>query len=184
MKRIFIALKIDPEVPLLKIISSLKSDLIIEKIKWTSIDNIHITLAFPGNTEEKDIEIIKAMLTEKCEGFGKFELIIKGAGVFKNLSDPRVIWVGIELSEKLFQLNNVIIKGLRDAGSNIEYRPFKPHLTIGRIKYINNKTALKTYTDKYQNTEIQRFQVKEVILYESILKQTGPVYNPICNFKL
>ena len=184
MKRIFIALKIDPEETLLKMIASLQSDLSTDKIKWTRNDNIHITLAFLGDTDEKNIQIIKEMLPGKVEGFGKFELIIKGAGVFKNPDDPRVIWTGIEPSEKLMQLNDIITNGLKNACHYVSSQPFNPHLTLGRIKFIKNKEALKTTIDKYNMVEIQRTQINEVILYESILLNTGPIYNPIMSFKL
>jgi len=184
LKRIFIAVKIESDETLLKLISSLKAGLSNDSIKWTNPDNIHITLAFLGDTEEEKIKIISSMLKEKCEGFGIFELIIKGSGVFKNLSDPRVIWIGIEPSEKLVQLNGFIMNGLKDAGIKIEDQHFKPHLTLGRIKYLNDKSVLKTLIDKYQKTEIQKVPVNEVILYESILLQSGPVYKPISKFKL
>jgi len=184
MKRIFIAVKVEAGETLLRLISSLKSGLGTESIKWTNPDNIHITLAFLGDTEEEQIKIISAMLKGKCEGFGKFELIIKGSGVFKNLSDPRVLWTGIEPSEKLMQLNDFIKNGLKGAGINIEDRLFKPHLTLGRIKYLKTGNALKELIEKYRDTEIQKVPVNEVILYESILLQSGPVYKPVSKFKL
>jgi 2'-5' RNA ligase len=82
------------------------------------------------------------------------------------------------------QLNDSIMNGLKDAGISIEDRPFKPHLTLGRIKYLKDKAVLKTLMDKYQNAEIQKVPVNEVILYESILLQTGPVYKPIGMFMI
>jgi len=179
MKRIFIALKVVPGETLLRMISILKSGLNNEKIKWTSIDNIHITLAFLGDTEEKRIKTISEMLKEKCEVFGNFDLTIKGAGVFKNLNDPRIIWAGIEPSEKLILLNEIIINGLKGAGTDIEYHSFNPHLTIGRVRDIKDKMLLKTYLDKFQNRVIQTVPVNEVILYESILLHSGPVYKQI-----
>ena len=184
MKRIFIAVKVEAGETLLKMISSFKSGLINETIKWTKPDNIHITLAFLGDTEEEMIKIISEMLKEKCEGSGKFELIIKGSGVFKNISEPRVIWTGIEPSEKFSQLNGLIKSGLGDAGIEIEDRPFNPHLTLGRIKHIKDKEVLKSLINGYQNKEIQKVAVNEVILYESILLPPGPVYKPIGKFKL
>ena len=177
-------MKVEAGETLLKMISSLKSLLSNESIKWISLDNIHITLAFLGDTEEKMIKVIGSMLKEKCEGSEKFELTIKGSGVFKNLSNPRIIWIGIEPSEKLFHLNANIINGLKKLDVKIEDRPFKPHLTIGRIKHLDDKEMLKVLIEKYQNLEIQKMQVNEVILYESILLQSGPVYKPISKFKL
>jgi 2'-5' RNA ligase len=38
--------------------------------------------------------------------------------------------------------------------------------------------------EKYQDSEIQRIRVNEVILYESILLQSGPVYKPITRINL
>ncbi len=184
MRRIFIALKVEAEESLLKMISTLKSRLSNESIKWTNPDNIHITLSFLGDTEENLIKVIKTMLNEKCKGSGKFELIIRGSGVFKNLSDPRIIWIGIEPSEKLMRLNGFIMKGLKELGINTEERPFKPHLTIGRIKHLNDKKSLEAVMEKYQDSEIQNTGVNEVILYESILLQSGPVYKPIAKFSL
>ena len=64
------------------------------------------------------------------------KLLIKGAGVFKNFSDPRIIWTGIEPSEKLNQLYEVCKAGLKDTGIYLEESTFNPHLTLGRIKSI------------------------------------------------
>ena len=184
MKRIFIALKVEAEEPLLVMISSLKSGLSKDIIKWTSPDNIHITLAFLGNTEEKNIKNIGSMLKEKCIGSGKFELVLKGLGVFRNMSDPRIIWTGLEHSEKLIHLNNIIMSGLNDLDIKMEDRPFNPHLTIGRIKHINDREILKSLIEKFENSEMQLIPVDEVILYESILFPTGAVYKPLVKFNL
>ena len=69
-------------------------------------------------------------------------------------------------------------------GIEIEDRPFKPHLTIGRIKHLKDKVTLKALIDKYKNLEIQNTVMNEVILYESILLQSGPVYEPLARFNL
>ncbi len=124
------------------------------------------------------------MLQKKCEGSGRVELFIRGSGVFRNVNDPRIIWIGIAPSEKLLNLNSRIMKGLTELGIKIEDRPFKPHLTIGRIKRLNDKETLRALIEKYQNLEIQKSVIKEVILYESILLQSGPVYKPLTRYNL
>jgi RNA 2',3'-cyclic 3'-phosphodiesterase len=184
MKRIFIAVKVEPGETLLKMISSFKSVLNGENIKWTNADNIHITLVFLGDTEEEQIRIISNILKESCEGFGKFELMIRGSGVFKSINDPRVIWAGIEPSEKFKNLNELIKSGLKTAGIMLEERPFKPHLTLGRIKRLKQAINIKELTARYSDVEIQRIAVTEIILFESILLQTGPVYKKIAGFMI
>jgi RNA 2',3'-cyclic 3'-phosphodiesterase len=184
MKRIFIALKVDPSPALLSLISTLKSVLSRDSIKWTNPENIHITLAFLGDTEENIIENISSMLKEKCAGSGNFELVIKGCGLFRSINDPRIIWTGIKPSENLLQLNETVMKGLKELMIKLEERPFKPHLTLGRIKHVNDKEILRTLTEKFENSEIQIVHVNEVILYESILMVSGPVYKPLAKYSL
>lgn len=184
MKRIFIAVKVEAGLNLLNIITSLKSGLENEKINWTNPDNIHITLAFLGDTKEKQVKSIGAILKKRCEGSGSFELILKGSGVFKSFKDPRIIWTGIEPSEKMIHLNQLVKTGLTESGIVIEDRPFKPHLTLGRVKHIGDTDALKRLLESYNDMEIQKVPVNEVILYESILLQTGPLYKPIVKIAL
>ena len=184
IKRIFIAVKINPGDTLLNMISCFKTGLINERIKWTETENFHTTLAFLGDTEENKIQQVGKMLRRVCEGFGDFEIVIKGAGVFKNFKDPRVIWTGIEPSEKLNKLYESVKLGLQDTDITIEDRTFNPHLTLGRIKSINDNETLKLLVTKYMNTEMQKQPVSDVILYESILIHSGPVYKPIGKFHL
>jgi len=184
MKRIFIAIKIEPENDLLRIYSSLKSVLGIEKINWVDPLNIHLTLAFLGDTEEERIKVAAIMLKKQCCGFGEFDFNLSGTGVFKDFNDPRVIWIGVNESEKLAELYGRIKTGLEDTGFKTEDRPFRPHITIGRIKFLRDPGALQSAVEKYRDMEVQKVNVQKVILYESILKPAGPVYKPIGIFKL
>jgi 2'-5' RNA ligase len=184
MKRIFIAVKIEAGETLIKMISSFRDGLKNENIKWIAPDNLHITLAFLGDTQEDKIKAIITILKEICERSVEFEIEIKGTGVFKNIKDPRVIWTGIEPSEKLIQLHHMIRIGLKDTAINIEDRHFKPHLTLGRIRNLTDIRALNTHIAEYQNREIQKVPVSDVILYESILHHSGPVYTPIIKVDL
>jgi 2'-5' RNA ligase len=184
MKRIFIAVKIEAGAELLRMISSFKALLGAESIKWVDPGNIHLTLAFLGDTEEKRITNLSSMLKEKCTDFGDFVFILKGTGIFKSYREPRVIWVGIKSSEKLLKLNDLIMNELKDAEFKTEDRPFKPHLTLGRIRSLKDIDNLKTVLEIYKNTEIQTVNVKEVVLFESILRQTGPLYKPLGKFNL
>ncbi len=184
MKRVFIAIKADAGGELLRMISTLKVLLASEKIKWVDPANIHLTLAFLGETEEKQIKKLGAMLKDKCAGFQEFEFVLTGAGIFKNYNDPKVIWAGIRSSERLSELSSIITSGLKETGFNAEDRLFRPHLTIGRIRSISDAGKLKNILERYRETEFQTVPVKEVILFESILMQTGPLYKHLGKFSL
>ena len=184
LKRIFIALKIEPDTIFTGILQSLKSLAAGEKITWVDPGNIHLTLTFLGDTEEDRIKIAGLMLKRECSGFGEFNIRLKGAGFFKNSRDPKVIWIGVADSEMLIRLYEKILSGLKDTGFRIEERPFRPHITLGRIRFLKNPEILNSVIDKYGEAEIQEVNVEEVILYESILRPVGPIYKPVGRFSL
>ena len=184
MKRIFIAIKVNPEGELLIMFSSLKVALGSENIKWVDPVNIHLTLAFLGDTEEKRIRVLSNILKNKCCGFGEFDFNLTGTGVFKNFRDPRVLWVGIRSAEKLIQLNKILAEGLNLDGFEIEDRQFKPHLTLGRVKSVRDMENLKTVLERFRDNQFQIVHVREVILFESILLQTGPIYKSLAKYSL
>ena len=184
MKRIFIAIKIVAGKELSEMISSFRSGFSENDIKWTHTDNIHVTLAFLGDTDEKLIEDISAMLSRVCVQHKPFRLLLKGAGLFRSISDPRIIWAGVEPSDELSSLNSAIIAGLKKLNIRLENRPFNPHLTIGRIKHLPDPPVLQSLITGYRNIVLQKVDVKEVILFESLLLRTGPVYKPVSSFPL
>ena len=184
MKRIFIAVKVDPGGELLRMFSSLKAMLEAENIKWVDPANIHLTLSFLGDTEEKRIGVLSRMLSDTCTGFGEFDFNLTGTGVFKNFRDPRILWVGVRSAEKLIQLNKKISEGLILNGFETEERQFKPHLTLGRVKSVKDTENLKILLESYRDVQFQTVNINEVILFESILRLSGPIYKPLAKFTL
>lgn len=184
MKRTFIAIKVDPEPLFLNIDSTLKALLKEERITWVEPSNLHVTLAFLGDTEEVMINIASILLKKICTDVCEFSFNLQGTGVFRSYNDPRVFWCGIAHSQELINLNKQVMIGLADAGFRMEERYFKPHITLGRIKSIRDISRLKNAVDQFQSTLIQKVFVRDVILFESILKPSGPLYKPLGRFKL
>ncbi len=181
MKRIFVAIKVCPGDLLLKTMVSLKAHFTGNIIKWTDMDNIHITLAFLGDTAENKIPAIITALQRACSLTQKFDIILKSSGLFRNINDPRILWIGIDRSETLIRLNSLIRSGLEETGFNVENSSFSPHITIGRVRRnaATDKDMLSAFLNNYRNIIFQTIKVREVILYESILFQSGPVYKPV-----
>ncbi|HEX2919736.1 MAG TPA: RNA 2',3'-cyclic phosphodiesterase [Bacteroidales bacterium] len=184
MKRVFIAIKIDPDKNCRKFISTLRSELADESIKWTSEENLHVTLSFLGNVEENTIPGLKNMLTTISSDYREFELIITGLGVFKSLNDPKIIQAGIYHSETLNALQLRIEQALVEEGFETDKKQFVPHLTLGRVKLMKNVRKLKTLLLKCHSYEIQKIIIRNVILFESVLTQKGPVYTPLSKHDL
>jgi 2'-5' RNA ligase len=184
MKRIFTAIKLHPSPRFLEVYHFLKENLQPERIKWVEEYNLHLTLKFFGETEEQKIPAIRKALKKAVEQSASFEMELKGTGIFGSSYNPRVIWFGIEPNPGLRQLYENEWKELDALGYVPDSQNFVPHLTIGRIKNIANKRFFQEVINLYQNDFLQTEHVKELILFESILRQEGPVYKIIESFPL
>ncbi len=184
MKRTFIAIKIHSGEKMRMILDYFKQTLSEEKIKWVSPEIMHITFAFLGDTDEKIIPSISEKINRISQDFSPFELKFRSTGLFKNIRDPRVIWIGTEINPLLQNLKMRIDDELSEYGFEKENREFRPHLTLGRIKWIKNISALEQAIQQYKDQEVQKELINELIFYESILKPEGPEYIPIIKFPL
>ncbi|NLJ30676.1 MAG: RNA 2',3'-cyclic phosphodiesterase [Clostridiales bacterium] len=93
--------------------------------RFTSGENLHLTLAFLGETDREE-DVRRAMDSVAAP---PFELRTGGLGRF-----PRggVCWAGTEPCPPLFDLQRRLSAALRGSGFRLETRPFVPHITLGR----------------------------------------------------
>jgi RNA 2',3'-cyclic 3'-phosphodiesterase len=184
MKRLFVAIRINPDKEFLDQIRKLKSGLQHERIKWVEEHNIHITLKFFGDTEEKMIPGISGILRNIAMETQPFSLLLKQLGVFGSTYDPRVVWVGIEPYQDLVNLMKRIQAELKSLGFEPDRQNTVPHLTLGRIKMLKDKKLFQEIIDKYRAISSRELKCDSFVLYESILKKEGPVYKALEVFPL
>lgn len=178
--RIFVALNIPDEVKdqLFDIIDELHID---KSLKWESKEKIHLTLKFVGEVDE---ELIPQIINELTflEQYKTQILQITGFGFFFHFKEPKVLWAGLKYSDELKniaeRLNDFFVK----YGIEKENRPFKPHLTLMRIK--NNPGD--NFINKFKNSKFEpiSFQSNSISLIKSELKPSGAVYTEIKKYKL
>ena len=184
MKRLFAALKIYPDAEFLAKYRKLKTDLHHEQIKWVEERNIHITLKFFGETDERKISVISSALGKRAGSTSSFRLQLAGLGIFGSSYAPRVIWVGIEPFEELALMMKSIHSDLAAAGFEPDRQNLVPHLTLGRIKFLQDKILFGRTIDKFRNIASAPIAIEEVILYESILHREGPEYIALDRYPL
>jgi RNA 2',3'-cyclic 3'-phosphodiesterase len=184
MKRLFAAIKIQASPEFSRILNLLCSELRYERIKWVETQNIHITLKFFGETDEKQIPAIKRALQAAAGQSRGFTMKIRRTGIFGSRYDPKVVWFGIDPEPSLDLLATNTVAELRKEGWEPDRQNFVPHLTIGRIRELKDKALFQQVIDKYREANIQEQLVSEVILYESILQKEGPLYVKLASFEL
>ncbi len=183
MKRTFIAIKILPDKNLLNAYNEIINSFENDKIKWVEPDNFHITLKFLGDTQDIDIQNIAKDL-EIIGRHKEFPISIENFGVFPNIRSPRVFWFGVKNFLPLEKIKNEIDNIVQKYGFATDTKKFKPHLTIARPKFINDRKIIEKFIEKYQNKTIQEAKIDKIIFYESTLTRQGAIYTPIKTINL
>ncbi|MDD5748490.1 MAG: RNA 2',3'-cyclic phosphodiesterase, partial [Actinomycetota bacterium] len=142
-------------------------------VRWVPKDNLHVTVKFLGRDSEM---IVPGLLDNmgKIKELLPLSLIVGGIGGFPSSRSAKVIWVGTEDSkEKLRKIYKILEKELENYGIEKEGRKFMPHITIGR-----SREPVNIPVDKIEIQPLE-FIVREIALYESILKPGGALYSII-----
>jgi len=133
----------------------------LEEMKSVNTKNLHITVAFIGNTDEDKInEIIENLSNVK---FFEFEIVLEGVGTF----DKRVIWLGAK-SKELEDLTEQISSVLGLEGE------FFGHVTLARA----NGSDFETEFDKIKESSLKEI-IKVNTLMSSELFSDGPKHSVI-----
>lgn len=184
MKRTFIAIPIQAGPKLRETHTKLQNELKNEKIKWVEADHFHLTLFFLGDTRDDQVEQVDRMLAALVREFSDFTIRLEGLGVFKNIRKPRVLWAGIKDYEPMRKIKSALDREMSPLGFEPDKREFKPHLTLARIKWIDDREKLRHLIDAHQQQPWQSAHIDQLIYFESRLTQSGPVYTPIGRYKL
>lgn len=136
-------------------------------------ENIHVTLAFLGETGERDIGRIVKKASEIAEKYEGFECRISKIEAVP-ARFPRMIWASLDRIDALRNMYAELRQALK---LEDEGREFAPHITLARLKSrgaVNPRRI--TAAVRAINTAEMKFQVRELKIMQSILKKEGPEY--------
>jgi 2'-5' RNA ligase len=162
-----------------------------KSIKWVANENFHLTLHFLGDVPEEKISDINQTLEPIVNNFPTLNFSLSSSiNAFPDLNNPKVIFLEMkELNDgKTIQLQREIGKSLSKMDFEIDYRPFKLHLTLGRVKFKTNIQIPRLGFAGRSRTNLQfpisNFHVNSIDLMESNLIPTGPIYTCLKQYKL
>ena len=172
--RSFVAVEISNDI-ILESIEKLQTNINING-KPIAAKNLHFTLQFLGEISEEIAEKVSSAL-KKIE-FSSFDLILKGIGAFPNPKNPRVVWIGTDKKggDLLIELSRKVGAVLEPLGL-VSDKPFKPHITIFRIK--KRKGDIRTKLEERKEIEFGVQRVSSIKLKKSQLMPDGPIYSDL-----
>jgi 2'-5' RNA ligase len=180
--RTFIAIELPSELKdrIAKVISELRASDFCDAA-WIPEPQLHLTLKFLGEINEKDVNSISPVLEKICHSMKAFYLQLKGVEHF----NQKVIWMGGNTGqEETTKLANKIDSELHKLGFPKEKREFSTHLTLARIKHIKDKIKFQQILEEYADKDFGIFPVREIKLFQSVLTKQGPIYKELASFML
>jgi 2'-5' RNA ligase len=181
--RLFVAVPIDGRVKRLagEIQAELQGLLApVFTTRWLPPDNMHLTVRFIGHVDDARAPALVAMLTRPLD-VPPFEIELGACGVFPPNGPPRVIWIGLAHGlTSLALLQNAFNQRLSAFGIDPEVRPFRAHLTLGRIKDAPRGSG-GAVREALRGMAVPalRFQVSRATVFRSHLSPKGSRYEPM-----
>jgi 2'-5' RNA ligase len=185
--RSFIAIPIP--APLRKAAAGLVGRLAAERdgIKWVPTENLHVTLKFLGDVDNRQIPEVCRIVRACVEPTPAFSLIFRGAGAFPHPEKPRVVYAAVsEGGEPLQHIVARLETALADLGFKPEPRDYVPHMTLGRTRGGSRRGSselgqrILAQADKPLGSMV----VDRVLVMASFLDNAGPTYQTMDTIEL
>lgn len=187
-KNIRAFLAIDPPAVVLENIQEMQNRLkknIRGVIRWVRPEGIHLTLKFFGDISVQDVANISEVIVKRTNAAPPFALEVRGLGAFPDVTRPRIIWLGITgQMGNLLSLQKDLEEEFFILGFPKEDRPFRAHLTMGRVKVPKGIIGLAAAVDAGGKLTAGSFTVGEVALFQSSLSPQGAIYTRLATFPL
>lgn len=159
---------------------------LIPQARLTTLDKIHLTLAFmgeqPNQLTDRFINLIKEAVTE----IPAFEITPAYIDGFPTIHHPAVLWIGVKGDvDKLFLIHERIEDGLKNLRLPIDEKRFVPHISIAKLnEQFPIDTNLERSLEEIMVENFEPIQITSIKLFESIPAEGLHKHNTIAEIKL
>jgi 2'-5' RNA ligase len=151
-------------------------------VHWTAPAGLHVTLQFLGEVRGVHVPAVCDALTQAGARHAPKPLEVATVDAFPTPSRPRVIVAGI--AGDLAGLVADVGSALAPVGYPPETRPFRAHVTLGRVRRPGPLGPLTGAIAGLGRARPGAWTATEVVLFRSHLRPTGSVYEPLARVPL
>ena len=143
-------------------------------VRWVRTEALHVTLRFLGNVEAARVPALTESVRREVAPLAAFASRLGAAQLFPTPRRPRVVAIGLSPEEPIARLAAAVERGVVGAGFEPEERPFRAHLTLGRVRE-------RRFPEVHDLgvAEAREFQVREAVLFRSELLPSGARHTPL-----
>lgn len=150
-------------------------------LRWTPIENLHITLNFFSQVEIQNLSRLHEALYESTKRLIPFDLKVESVNCKMNRGKPSMIWLQMHHSNEFVHVSSSIAKATEGVISyKQDFKNPTPHVTLARM---NGKYKGSVY----QMPELSLhgvITVDHIILYKSELQSDHARYLPLKVYNL
>jgi len=126
---------------------------------FSSLDNLHLTILYLGETSLAMLEKIKLKLSEI--NFRNFQYETNNLGYFQKSQNRKIVYLGVNKSYNLESLYNLIVIKLKEIGLNFPTEKYTPHITLARQVSLINDNDLETIRTTSHTIEANHISIME-----------------------
>src|SRR5438552_716438 len=155
-------------------------------VKWVEPENLHVTLLFLGEVEDRDLPAVCRAVADACREQAPFSISVETVGCFGNPRRPRTLWIGVSVgAQEVCAIHDTLEPPLLDLGCyRREERKYTPHITIGRVRTDRPNPALAAALAKLAGWQAGQTLVREILVLSSELTPEGPIYTVLSRARL
>ncbi|MFN8640943.1 MAG: RNA 2',3'-cyclic phosphodiesterase [Candidatus Binatia bacterium] len=147
-------------------------------VRWVRDDHLHLTLKFLGNLEAEALAALRADLAATLGTTPPLTATIRGLGVFPDARRPRVVWAGVACGG-LAAVAAAVDGAAARVGVVPETRPFRPHVTLGRVTAAARWTPLGQALAARAAEELGSCAIDALVGVRSDLRADGALYTKL-----
>ena len=183
VSRVFVAITVPSQIreDIMAIVSKLR-DVSRNDVRWITEQYLHITLKFFGEVKPEKVPAMRLALREAASRHSPFSIELASIGTFGGREGLRVMWVSV--AGEILRLE--ALQGDMNVAYSVldfekDQRPFKPHLTLGRVNdkvSTRRRAELEVAVGKVEMPDLV-WHINAVSLIKSTLTSAGPTYEII-----